>query len=326
MKHIASTKSLLILLLTVCSITAKPQQTGHTIILDKMNYLLQLPEGYETDTVTQWPLMVFLHGVGECGDEIEKVKLLGPPRMIEDGKKYPFIVVSPQSPERGWRSHFLEKLIIDIKDTYRVDEDRVYLTGLSMGGFGTWNTAQSMPDLFAAIVPICGGGDPDRAWALQNMPIWCFHGAKDDDVDISYSKKMIEALEPYNNPNVKFTVYPEAGHDSWTETYNNEEVYEWMLSHKRFTYEEVDISDDLLNEYAGTYTSSHGDTVNLVVAGKELQTEREGIVYSSFKPASDTKFFKEREITIEFSRGAKNKVSEFTIYWRGYSKEVYKKL
>lgn len=111
---------------------------------------------------------------------MEKVKLLGTPRKIADGHKYPFIVVSPQSPERGWRSDFIQKLLIDLQKRYRIDVDRTYLTGLSMGGFGTWRTAQSYPKLFAAIIPICGGGDRYNVWSLENMPIWCFHGAKDD--------------------------------------------------------------------------------------------------------------------------------------------------
>ncbi len=114
----------------------------------------------------------------------------------------------------------------------RVDADRVYLTGLSMGGYGTWDWAIQSPDRFAAIAPICGGGNPDKVRAIRSMPVWVFHGAKDPTVPIAESEKMVKALKKAGS-NVKFTVYPEAGHDSWTETYNNPELYKWFLSHKR---------------------------------------------------------------------------------------------
>lgn len=279
-----------------------------------MNYLLYLPDGYEADT-TRWPLMVFLHGAGETGDNVEKLKVHGPPKLIEQGKKYPFIVVSPQSPQHGWNADFVIKLIRDIKKNYRVDDERVYLTGLSMGGFGTWHTAQTFPDVFAAIVPICGGGDPNTVWSLQNIPIWCFHGDKDDVVKLSNSQKMIDALEPLNNPNVKFTVYPGVAHDSWTQTYDNDEVYEWMLSHKRFKYTQVSLDKKLLEEYAGTYVfPEYNDTLNFVVADNELQFMRGDKLQLTLKPYANNKFFWEPDKFehIEFNRDASNNVTNFT--------------
>jgi predicted peptidase len=123
-------------------------------------------------------------------------------------------------------------LLDDIIRTYRVDRDRVYLTGLSMGGFGTWDLAAAHPEKFAAIAPICGGGNPQNAKKLARLPIWVFHGAKDPTVPIERSREMVEALKAAG-ANVKFTVYPEAQHDSWTETYNNPEFYQWLLEQKR---------------------------------------------------------------------------------------------
>ncbi len=122
-------------------------------------------------------------------------------------------------------------LLKDVSKRLKVDPDRVYLTGLSMGGYGTWETAFKYPDLFAAIIPICGRGDPSMAERIKQVPVWIFHGAQDTVVPIKHSDAMFKTLEPYGN--VKYTIYPDAEHDSWTETYENNEVYEWLLSHKR---------------------------------------------------------------------------------------------
>jgi predicted peptidase len=113
-----------------------------------------------------------------------------------------------------------------------VDPDRVYLTGLSMGGYGTWSLAAAHPERFAAIVPICGGGNPADAAKLASLPVWVFHGAKDPTVPLERSKEMVEAIKSAGG-NPRFTIYPEAGHDSWTETYNNPELYQWLLEQKK---------------------------------------------------------------------------------------------
>ena len=125
-------------------------------------------------------------------------------------------------------------LVEDMLRTLRVDQDCVYLTGLSMGGYGTWETAAKRPELFATIAPICGRGDPSTAWRLRHTPTWIFHGAKDTIVPLKHSDDMNRALKQYGN--VKYTIYPDAEHDSWTETYSNEELYRWFLSHLRFKY------------------------------------------------------------------------------------------
>src|SRR6185295_17601449 len=130
-------------------------------------------------------------------------------KLIAQGQQFPFIVVSPQARQSGgWESQDLYDLVQDCKRHYRVDADRVYLTGLSMGGYGTWDLALRHPEEFAAIVPICGGGDTTDAWKLRNMPVWCFHGAKDNNVPLIQDQRMVRAVEKYN-PSVKFTVYPE---------------------------------------------------------------------------------------------------------------------
>jgi predicted peptidase len=196
----------------------------------KFNYLLYLPEGYETPGEKRWPMILFLHGAGESGDDLAKVKIHGIPKIVETKQDFPFIVVSPQSPRGGWNADNLTALLDDVISKYKVDKDRVYLTGLSMGGFGTWSLASAHPERFAAIAPICGGGSPSRADRLKGVPIWAFHGAKDPVVPLAASEDMIKALKKLGE-NPKFTVYPEAQHDSWTETYNNPELYKWFLEH-----------------------------------------------------------------------------------------------
>jgi predicted peptidase len=213
-----------------------PQNLEKTITrVVKANYLLYLPKEYGKDTAKKWPLILFLHGSGESGDDIEKVKVHGPPKVVAAGKEFPFIIVSPQAPTPrvGWQVETLNTLLDDVIQKYSVDEDRVYLTGLSMGGFGTWALASANPERFAAIAPICGGGDPFRARRLRNLPIWVFHGAKDPTVPVKMSEDMVDALKKAGATEVKFTVYPDAGHDSWTATYDNPELYTWFLEHTR---------------------------------------------------------------------------------------------
>jgi predicted peptidase len=196
-----------------------------------LDYLIYIPERYAEEDA--WPLVLFLHGVGERGSDLEKVKRHGPPRLIGEGRQFPFLVVSPQCPEgRGWIPAELLAMVDEVCGKYKVDPDRVYITGLSMGGFGTWALAAFAPDRFAAMVPICGGGDPSTAAKIAQIPTWVFHGAKDAVVPLAASERMVMAMEK-QGAQVRFTVYPEAEHDSWTETYDNPELYQWLLQQRK---------------------------------------------------------------------------------------------
>ncbi len=197
----------------------------------RFNYLLSLPADYH-NTKTNWPLVLFLHGSGESGKNIHRVKTHGLAKLADVNGPFPFILVSPQSSRRGWDPEKLNALLDEVVEKYRVDKDRVYVTGLSMGGYGTWDLAAAHPEKFAAIAPICGGGNPEDALVLTKLPTWVFHGAKDKTVPLKRSEEMVAALKAAGG-NPKFTVYPDAGHDSWTETYNNPEFYQWLLSQKR---------------------------------------------------------------------------------------------
>lgn len=196
-------------------------------------YLLYLPDGYETETETDFPFLLFLHGGGEKGDNLDKVKRNGPPKFLENKKDFPFIVVSPQCPkDERWTAYKLNELLQGLVEKYRIDKNRIYLTGLSMGGYGSWDLASNYPHWFAAIAPICGGGDVRRVRAIKDIPVWTFHGMRDNVIPIERSLELVRALEKIDG-NIKFTVYPEANHNSWTKTYNNPELWEWFLKHKR---------------------------------------------------------------------------------------------
>lgn len=194
-----------------------------------LKYLLYLPSGYTKDKEKEWPLILFLHGAGEKGYDLNIVRRHGPPKIAENNKDFPFIVVAPQCPPgMYWSAETLKNLLEEVMGEFKADKNRLYLTGISMGGFGTWEMAITYPDLFSAILPICGGGNPTLVHRIKSLPTWCFHGALDDIVPLSESEEMVEALRKVGG-NVKFTVYPEADHDSWTQTYNNYEVFQWFL-------------------------------------------------------------------------------------------------
>ncbi len=222
----------------------KPSQTAQKFSIERKqvlaaDYLLFLPSGYGADAAKRWPLILFLHGAGERGNNLSIVAKHGPPKIDTSEKNFPFIVVSPQCPDgQIWSNDLLLALLDEIETKYAVDTKRVYLTGLSMGGFGTWSLGLAHPEKFAAIAPICGGGEiitpllADKT-KLASLAVWAFHGAKDPVVPVEESEHMVNCLKQHGAKEVKLTVYPEAQHDSWTETYANPELFEWFLKHSR---------------------------------------------------------------------------------------------
>jgi predicted peptidase len=202
-----------------------------------------------------WPLILFLHGAAERGSVVTDVLRQGLPRLLApDAELTPteravgrdvaarFIVIAPQCPPfEVWDEHALLRLLNSVSAEYNVDEKRVYLTGLSMGGFGAWALGLRHPTRFAALAAVCGGGRlsdlqtgvPTHIAALRSMGIWAFHGAHDRVVPLEESQRMVDALHQAGMTHVKFTVYPEAEHNAWTATYANPELYAWMLRHHR---------------------------------------------------------------------------------------------
>lgn len=221
--------------------TAK--QFTHTIKKTvRLDYLLFLPGGYNGKERKRWPLLLFLHGAGERGTNLARVAVHGPPKIVKSRPDFPFILVSPQCPNgETWSNDGLLALLDQIISTCKVDTNRVYLTGLSMGGYGTWSLGMQYPERFAAIAPVCGGGETIRVLlasrqkmaALKSLGVWAFHGAKDPVVPLEESERMVSALKKVGVKEVRLSVYPEAQHDSWTQTYRNEDLYQWFLEHRR---------------------------------------------------------------------------------------------
>jgi predicted peptidase len=242
---------LLPLLLTLSACTSmkkspaiKPGQTAEKFSIERKqvlaaDYLLFLPKGYAAGSGKRWPLILFLHGSGERGANPWLVAKHGPPKIDTTATNFPFIVVSPQCPKgKIWSDDLLLALLDDIESKYRVDTHRVYLTGLSMGGFGTWSLGLSHPERFTAIAPLCGGGNfitplLAKKSELKRLPVWAFHGVKDPVVPVEESEHMVNYLKKIGASEVKLTVYPEALHDCWTETYANPELFDWFLQHSR---------------------------------------------------------------------------------------------
>ena len=313
-----------ILLITILAfLKSEGQQTAEKFIRET-HYLLSLPPDYNLDSSRKWPLLLFLHGGGESGHDIQKVKVHGPPKLVEKGKRFPMIIVSPQAyPEIGWDPEGLYQLIQHIKRTQRIDHDKIYVTGLSMGGYGAWALAMRHPEEFAAIAPICGGGDTTDIWRIRNLPVWNFHGAKDDVVPPSESEKMVTAARRYNR-NVKYTLYPEANHNSWDSAYNSDVLYDWMLQQKRFRYTEVNVPAEKLNIFTGNYRNKGNDPLKIVQRDGQLiiHAGRDTI---PLKAAGNGLFFIHPNEPAEFRfKVNKNRVIGFEFL--GHHREYYRKL
>jgi len=200
----------------------------------ELKYDLFVPKNYTANK--KFPLMLFLHGAGERGDDLNQVRKWGPPKLVKKRKDFPFIVISPQCPRDDWwttKADALAKMVDEVAGKLSVDKKKMYCTGLSMGGYGTWTLCAKHPKLFAAAAPVCGGGTPKSAVALKNLPIWTFHGDADNVVPLSGTQKMIDAIKEAGGKNAKITIYKGVGHNSWSETYANEGLYKWLLSHSR---------------------------------------------------------------------------------------------
>ena len=196
-------------------------------------YLLYLPKDYQAESEQKFGLMLFLHGRGESNGPLSLVAKWGPPKFAERGDKLPWIIVSPQCPKADrWSSETQQTRVTELLDSiiknYNVDEGRIFLTGLSMGGYGTWTMAANQPNRFAAVAPICGGGDPEQAEKLKDVPIWVFHGDQDRPVPFEKSVEMVEAIKKAGGTKIRFTSLEYVGHNCWSAAYATPELYQWM--------------------------------------------------------------------------------------------------
>jgi predicted peptidase len=197
-------------------------------------YVLFVPK--TLDVSKKAPTILFLHGMGERGtDNVKQTKVGLPPAIEKRASNFPFITIIPQA-ARTWSAmkpdaeHAME-ILEQVKEAYPVDERRIYLTGLSMGAFGTWGLAMRYPDKFAAIAPVCGAGKPDQVDRIKHVPVWCFHGDADKAVPVAGSREMVDALKKAG-ANPKYTEYPGVGHNSWDQAYGTEALYAWFLEHE----------------------------------------------------------------------------------------------
>ena len=214
---------------------------------ETVRYQLFLPSFFEKGEPL--PLMLFLHGAGERGEDLDKVKQWGPPRFVPDRPDFPFIVVSPQCPKGQWWDIVLLTALIDqIEQTYPIDADRIVVTGLSMGGYGSWRLAAATPERFAAIAPVCGGGDPETADSLVEIPVWNFHGSADNVVPEQRSLEMVAAIVAAGGERVKHTSYTGVGHDSWKQAYSGDQLWNWLLAQRRGASADPQISEERLSQ------------------------------------------------------------------------------
>lgn len=315
------TASLLLCFLLGSRLSIAQPQTAETMRFD-MQYLLSLPEGYEKDSLNKWPLVIFLHGGGECGEDLEQVKVNGLPKLIAQGKKFPFITVSPLATIWfGWEPDVLLRFLAGLHQKLKIDPDRIYLTGLSLGGEATWKLALKQPRLFAAIAPVCASGDTSEIWKLRNMSVWAFHGARDDVVPPAKGEAMVNALKKYN-PKARMTMYPNANHNSWDSAYNTEELYTWLLAQKKYKPVAGKLPADSLQQYAGTYIAD-GETFIISLTPEGLVTKLHGENRHLAFLQTDEFFIKEMEqFQLSFQRG-KNGITGFILY--GEQKTVYTK-
>jgi predicted peptidase len=241
---------ILVCMLVVVSAHAQPHEAFEkltfTTLSDTLPYRLLHPEKIEPDTL--YPLILFLHGAGERGhDNEQNLKYITELFLLpENRKQYPGFVLVPQckvnarwTPE-DWYAKPNEPInsVVELLDsltiTLPVDKNRVYVMGLSMGGYGTWYLITRYPEKFAAAIPICGGGDWNQAHVIRHIPTWVFHGKKDTVVLPEQSRKMVQALKKAG-AKPRYTEYKKAGHDSWTPAFREPDLLNWLFSHRLFS-------------------------------------------------------------------------------------------
>lgn len=203
-----------------------------------MQYIISYPKGYTEDK--KYPVILFLHGAGSRGNNIDLLSDNPYFKITDNNPEFPFITIAPLCSANTWFDMFetLKEFVQKIRTEEYVELKKIYIIGASMGGYATWQLGMSLPECFTAIVPICGGGMYWNAGRLINVPVWAFHGNKDNTVFVEESMKMVDAVNR-NGGNARLTIYPENGHDAWSDTYRNSEVFKWLLSCEKHNSKEV---------------------------------------------------------------------------------------
>ncbi len=196
-----------------------------------LKYITRYPREYKEGE--KYPVLIFLHGAGTRGNNLDMVKQNNFFTITEKLGNFPFVTIAPQCSAKTWIDVFekLMRLISHVCNESYTDKKRVYVMGTSLGGYGTWQVGISMPEFIAAAAPICGGGCAAMAWDMINVPVWAFHGECDDTVKPIESQLMVDAINKEGG-NAKLTIYEGKGHAIWPEVYVREDLYEWFLSHE----------------------------------------------------------------------------------------------
>lgn len=219
------------LLLSILYLFASAQTKPADKAKVKYEYSLYLPKDYQS-TKRSYPLVIYLHGGSQRGDDLAKLQEYGPPQSVSQGQHSPFILASPQCPDgKYWSTdNWFDPLYSELLTNYRIDAKRVYLTGISMGGYGTWQTAVAYPNKFAAIVPLCGGCDDSlQICRIKHMPVWTFHGTADDKVAFGLTDRLVKRLRScQGRDQVRFTPLVNEGHEIQY-LYQRKKIYRWLL-------------------------------------------------------------------------------------------------
>lgn len=235
-------------------------------------YLVTLPKNYGEDILKEWPVLIFLHGSRQ-NSNFKRVKEDFLPVKLKEDDDSQLILISPINPYKKWSVDLLNIILDDVIDKYKVDVDRIYLSGHSLGGWGTWEWALKNPERFAAIAPISGsmlGGIPNP-WKLRHLPIWAFNGARDRNTDASYNIEAIQTLRKFND-NAKITVYPDAGHDIYNWPYEKNNLINWMLKQnkKKSLPKPYKLDKETYDSFCGAYTNRHKDTIIITYRDKQI--------------------------------------------------------
>lgn len=285
---------LVLLFIVSGTIAAKPNITK----TKRYPYLIYLPENFKHNSkVYEWPLIIYLHGRSACGNNLSKVRRYGLPFFADHGMQLDAIAVAPQCPAgKNWSmENWLEPLLKELEEKYNIDKNRIYLTGMSLGGFGTWDLAIKYPGKFAAIAPLCGGGKPQNVCALKDVPVWAFHGDRDEQVPFARTQEMVEALRKCGGTPV-FTILKGFPHDIHR-VFADENLYKWLLQFNLTTRENdvaTIISKDTIVRELPPVTKYHGSTARIGDAKElpkvaEKPIKNETVVNSVHKTEKDSK-------------------------------------
>ena len=225
-----------IFLLQACSAQSHLiQDEMETVTKEDLKYYLYYPENYFSSPNENFGLLLFLHGGGESGRDVKEIKETGPPKLLVEGKQFPFLILAPQNPheKKWWNTQAVIQLLDSVVDSNRDDKKRIYLTGLSRGGSAAWELATQYPEKFAALAVVCGMAPlPYAHWIDKDLPIWVFHGDQDEVIDVEESDQMVKKLKEMGYQ-VQYTRYKGVGHNVWDRAYTTDSLYTWMAKQKR---------------------------------------------------------------------------------------------